>query len=61
MKELASRGYRIRLNPLVMGLCFYLLRVYGSTRRIGLNPLVMGLCFYRLFWRNTKPFRVLIP
>ena len=37
---------RIRLNPLVMGLCFYHYWNERMRKDASLNPLVMGLCFY---------------
>ena len=40
------------LNPLVMGLCFYLILVDNDFCYIGLNPLVMGLCFYLILVDN---------
>ena len=38
-----------RLNPLVMGLCFYRPKAAGNVLHSSLNPLVMGLCFYPFF------------
>ena len=38
---------RLSLNPLVMGLCFYLIADKNTAKTACLNPLVMGLCFYQ--------------